>query len=92
LAAALALVRVAARAKVLACAGAADPFCPPAQRAAFEREITEARADWQLHVYRGALHGFSVPTIDPVEQPGCAYEPKADARSWSAMLELFGEV
>ncbi len=81
----------AIRAKVLACAGAEDPFCLPEQRAAFEREMTDARADWQLHVYGGARHGFSVPGIDRAKQPGCAHDPKADARSWAAMLELFGE-
>jgi hypothetical protein len=37
-------------------------------------------------------HGFSVPGIDPNKQPGCAYDERADRRSWTAMLGLFEEV
>ena len=80
------------RARVLACTGAADPFCPREQRAAFEDEMTAAGVDWQHHIYGGALHGFSVPTIDPAKQPGCAYHALADQRSWTAMRALFTEV
>jgi dienelactone hydrolase len=76
-------------ARVLACCGAADPFCPPEQRSAFEAEMTAAAADWQLHVYGGAKHGFSVPNI---EREGCAYDAAADRRSWDAMLALFAEI
>jgi dienelactone hydrolase len=75
-------------AHVLACCGAADPFCPREQRAAFEDEMTRAGAEWQLHVHGGAMHGFTVPGID---RPGCAYEERADRRSWAAMLQLFDE-
>lgn len=80
------------RARVLACTGAEDRFCPRDQRSLFEDEMTAAGVDWQHHVYGGAMHGFSVPSIDPTEQPGCAYHELADRRSWTAMLELFGEV
>src|SRR5690348_10443958 len=38
------------RARVLACCGADDPFCPREQRTGFEEEMTRAGADWQLHV------------------------------------------
>ena len=75
-------------ARVLACCGAADPYCPPAQRSAFEAEMTAAGADWQLHVYGGAKHGFSVPGI---VREGCEYNADADRRSWDAMLALFAE-
>lgn len=73
---------------VLACCGAADPFCPPEQRRAFEDEMTRAGAPWQLHVYGGAKHGFTVPGID---RPGCAYDELADRRSWAAMTALLDE-
>jgi len=80
------------RARVLACTGSDDPFCPREQRVAFEEEMSAAGVDWQHHVYSGAMHGFSVPTIDASKQPGCAYHARADRRSWSSMLALFGEV
>jgi dienelactone hydrolase len=78
----------AIRARVLACCGAADPFCPREQRTAFEEEMTRAGAQWQLDVHGGALHGF---TVRGVERPGCAYDELADRRSWAAMLALLDE-
>lgn len=76
-------------ARVLACCGGADPYCPPEQRAAFEAEMTRAGADWQLHVYGGAKHAFAVRGSERI--PGCAYDERADRRSWAAMIELFDE-
>jgi dienelactone hydrolase len=80
------------QAHVLACTGADDPFCPRDQRAVFEEEMSGAAVDWQHHIYAGAMHGFSVPGLDPGKQPGCAYHELADRRSWAAMLGLFAEV
>lgn len=79
------------RARVLACTGAADPFCPAEHRAAFEAEMTAAGVDWQHHVHASALHGFTVPDLDPEKHPGCAYQERAANRSWAAMLGLLAE-
>jgi dienelactone hydrolase len=79
------------RARVLACTGADDPFCPRDQRIAFEDEMTGADADWQLHIYSGAKHGFSVPDIDATNLPGCAYDARADRRSHAATLACLDE-
>jgi dienelactone hydrolase len=79
------------RARILVCTGADDPFCPREERAAFEDEMTRAGLDWQLHVYAGAQHGFTVPGTDPAVHPGCAYHEPSDRRSWSAMLGLLEE-
>jgi len=76
-------------ARVLACTGADDPYCPRDQRVAFEDEMSAAGVDWQHHVYAGAMHGFTVPGVT---QPGCAYHELADRRSWAAMRALFDEV
>jgi dienelactone hydrolase len=80
------------RARLLACVGANDPFCPREQRAAFEDEMTAAGVDWQLLTLANAKHGFSVPNIDETKQPGCEYHGPSDTRSWRAMLALFDEV
>jgi dienelactone hydrolase len=80
------------RARVLACTGADDPFCPRDARIVFEDELTAAGVDWQHHVYAGARHGFTVAGIDPATHPGCAYHELADRRSWQATLGLFDEV
>jgi dienelactone hydrolase len=79
-------------ARVLACTGAEDPFCPRDQRVAFEDEMTAAGVDWQHHIYSGALHGFTVVGLDPTKHPGCAYNELADRRSWQAMIGLLHEV
>lgn len=78
-------------ARVLACVGADDPFCPRDQRAAFKDEIMAAGVDWQLFVLAGTKHGFTVPEIDPAKHPDCAYHAASDRRSWRAMLALFDE-
>ncbi len=78
-------------AKVLVCIGADDPIIPADQRAAFEEEMRAAGVDWQMHLYGGAVHSFTNPDADG-SVPAIRYDEAADARSWRAMLDLFGEV
>jgi dienelactone hydrolase len=78
----------AVKASVLVCTGAADPFVTREHRSAFEDEMTRANADWQLHAYAQAAHGF---TEKGAPRPGCAYDQAADGRSWQAMRALFDE-
>jgi dienelactone hydrolase len=73
---------------ILACTGAADPFVTPEHRAAFESEMTRASADWQLHVYSNAMHGF---TERGVNRPGAQYHEATDRRSWRTMRAFFDE-
>jgi dienelactone hydrolase len=80
------------RCPLLVCTGADDPHVPAAQRQAFAEEMTAAGADWRINLYGGAIHGFTDASIDPAKSPGSAYQALADARSWRAMLDLFGEV
>jgi len=75
---------------VLVCIGAEDPLVPPAQRQAFDEEMRAGGVDWRLNLYGGAVHSFTNPAADG-SNPAIAYEPKADARSWRAMLDLFAE-
>jgi dienelactone hydrolase len=49
------------KAKVLALHGAVDPFVKPEEVAAFEKEMTDAKADWSLVAYGGAVHSFTNP-------------------------------
>lgn len=74
------------QARILACTGAADPFCTPEHRAAFEAEMTAAGADWQHHVYGGAMHGFSIADVSA--SPGVAFHEPSARRSWDATLAL----
>jgi dienelactone hydrolase len=78
-------------AKVLVCIGADDPMIPPDQRIAFEKEMTDAQADWRMNVYGGAQHSFTNPGADG-SRPGILYDKNADERSWQAMRDIFAEV
>jgi dienelactone hydrolase len=49
-----------------------------------------AGVDWRMNLYGGAVHSFTNPAADG-SRPGFEYEPKADARSWRAMLDVFHE-
>jgi dienelactone hydrolase len=83
----------AIRAKVLVCHGALDPHVPLAQVNAFMEEMNQARADWELIIYGGAMHGFTHDSGPAI--PGVAYHAIADARSAIAirnfLSEIFGE-
>jgi dienelactone hydrolase len=72
------------RAKVLACHGALDPHVPPADVTRFAEEMNHARADWQLIMYGGAMHGFTHSRAVPGAMPGVAYDARADQRSFQA--------
>jgi dienelactone hydrolase len=80
------------KAKILACTGSADPLVPREQVTAFETEMTEVGADWQVATYGGAKHAFTNTAADSIPLPGFGYSGTADARSWKAMRDLFGEV
>ena len=75
---------------VLVCIGADDPLISPEERLAFEDEMRTGGVDWRMNVYGGAVHSFTNPAADG-SHPALAYEPKADTRSWRAMLDLFTE-
>lgn len=75
------------KAKILALHGHDDPMVPPDQVLAFEKEMSEAGADWQLHVYGNTMHAFTVPTAnDP--KLGTVYNPDAE-RDALRTIELF---
>ena len=79
------------RGRVLVCIGADDPLIPPEQRAAFEAEMKTGGVDWRMNLYGGAAHSFTNPRASDMGMPGVEYEPRADARSWRAMTDLFDE-
>jgi len=78
--------------KVLVLHGAADPFEKPGDFAAFQKELADAKVDWQLVQYGGAVHCFTDHTAGSDTSSGCAYDAAADARSWAAMRTFFDEL
>ncbi|CAE7528987.1 unnamed protein product [Symbiodinium natans] len=77
--------------RVLVCHGDADPFVSADGRAAFEQQMRSANARWDMLVFGGVRHGFTNPAQDLNPNPAFGYSPRAAARSWRAMEELFAE-
>ena len=77
---------------VLICTGADDPMVTPDKVDAFEDQLRNAKVDYQIQVYGGAVHAFSNPAADAHNIPGIKYNEKADKRSWEAMKSFFAEL
>lgn len=78
-------------AKVLVLHGHDDPSVPPEQVLAFEKEMTNASVDWQVHVYGGVVHGFTNPHAND-KASGIVFNPLAEKRSMLAMKNFLEEV
>ena len=78
--------------KVLVCHGADDPFEKPEDLAAFEKELRDAKVDWRLIKYGGAVHSFTQPMAGNDNSKGAAYNERADKRSWADMKSFFAEI
>ncbi len=78
--------------RVLVLHGADDTFESPAEIAAFQEEMRQARVDWRMVFYGGAVHSFTNPDADKAGIKGVAYNEAADRRSWQAMQDFFAEI
>ena len=79
------------QAKILVLHGERDPMVPLDMVDAFQKEMTEAGADWQLHSYGGTYHAFTKPDAnDP--NLGTQYNKSASERSWKSMQNFFEEI
>ena len=73
---------------VLVLQGWSDPMAPAQDVLTFAGEMTDAGADWQIHVYGHAMHAFTAKHLNEPER-GLAYDERADVRSWASMREFF---
>ncbi|PCI35866.1 MAG: carboxymethylenebutenolidase [Elusimicrobia bacterium] len=77
--------------KVLALHGYEDPMASPENLTAFAKEMTDSKADWEVHAYGNTMHAFTNPAAnDPGF--GTVYREQADKRSWKAMKAFLSEV
>jgi len=79
------------KAKVLALHGNDDPMVPVDAVVALEQELTEAGADWQIHVYGNTVHAFTNPHANDPGR-GTVYNKDADRRSWITIQNFLEEV
>lgn len=78
--------------KVLVCHGADDPNVPEAQVLAFQQEMRESKADWQMVYYANAVHAFTDKSAGNDNSKGAAYNELADKRSWQHFMDFLAEV
>lgn len=78
--------------KVLVCHGADDPYVPAAEITAFQQEMRDAKADWQMIYYANAVHSFTNPESGTDNSKGAAYNEKAAKRSWEHFRLFLDEV
>jgi len=79
-------------ASVLICHGADDPLVQDETLKAVMDELRRDKVDWQVNYLGNAVHSFTDPLAGSHGIPGLAYDEVAEARSWTAMRNLFGEV
>jgi len=79
------------KSKILVLHGERDPMVPLDMVDDFQKEMTEANADWQLHSYGNTYHAFTNPEAnDP--SLGTAFNEDSNNRSWQSMNNFFDEI
>lgn len=78
--------------KVLVLHGAEDPHVSDEQLLNFQQEMRDAKVNYQINAYGGAVHAFSDPGAGDDPGKGAAYNAQADKRSWQAMKDFFAEI
>jgi len=79
--------------RILVLHGAADPYSPESDVAAFRKEMEAAKADYQIVLYGpNVVHSFTQPHAGNDPSKGAAYDADADRRSWRAMKAFFDEL
>lgn len=81
----------AIRARVLAATGARDPLAPAQDVAAFQREMTQAGADWHLLIHGRALHSYTNDAVDGLGDPRMGYDPLSHRLSWATLTAFLDD-
>lgn len=68
--------------------GSDDPVAPMTQVAALTDELNTAGVDYDMEIYGGARHAFTVWTAD---RESSRYDAEADIQSWDALLTFLDE-
>lgn len=79
-------------AKVLICHGADDPYVSKDEVAAFQQEMRDSKADWQMIYYADSVHSFTNPEAGSDNSKGAAYNPVAAKRAFEHLKLFLNEV
>lgn len=79
------------QAKILILHGYKDPLSPQSDLLIFEKEMNDAKIDWQAHIYGNALHAFATPSAND-SQSGILYDELSSKRAWTAIEQFLKEI
>lgn len=77
-------------ARVVCYHGADDPYVPDTEVLAFQKEMREAKVDWEFISYGNAVHGFTHWDAGTEASGGFAYHEAAEKRSWAHLTQWLG--
>ncbi len=80
------------KARVLVLHGADDLYVPATEVTAFQQEMRDTKADWEMIYYADSVHAFTDPEAGNDNSKGAAYNAKADKRSWERMNSFMKDV
>ncbi len=80
------------KSKLLIMHGAIDPYVSAEELTGFKKEIDDAKIDYQLIMYSGAVHAFTQKHVGNNVKSGAAYNEVADKRSFEDMKDFLLEV
>lgn len=78
--------------KLLVLHGAIDPYVSAAEVAQFQKELNEAKVNYEFVAYSGAVHAFTEKHVGDDITKGAAYNEQADKRSFVAAKNFLAEV
>lgn len=84
-------IKAPLKTKILVLHGHDDPMVTPEDVITFEKEMTKAKADWQVHVYSNTKHAFTNPEAHD-DNFGTVYNKQSAERSYLAMQNFFTEI
>lgn len=71
--------------------GYEDPLVSLDDILAIQKEMTEAKVDWQMNIYGHTSHAFTNPHAHNTEK-GLIFNPQSASRAWQAMGNFFDEI
>lgn len=74
--------------RVLVLHGSDDPVAPMDDVAQLAEDLNAGGVDFDMEIYGGANHPFTVWTAD---RPGASYNAQADRKSWRTLITFLGE-
>ena len=80
------------KAPVLVLHGAIDPYVPVAEVNQFQKELNDAKVNYEFVSYSGAVHAFTEKAAGDDISKGAAYNEQADKKSFEAMKNFLAEV